>query len=132
MVVTAKERKAQIQSREDFKTTIREKEAERRAAAELFNVDEFIADATMMHEVYVEEIDRRVQYKKLNLAENSELARIKDVRERGQKMLYMMLHKANPAITEDQISEISSDAATAVLTAIVGDRSFLKDSAKRT
>jgi len=61
----------------------------------------------MMREVYVKEIDRRVQYQKLNLGENSELAKIKDIELRGQKMLYMMLHKVDPEITEEQIIEIS-------------------------
>lgn len=126
-IVTAEERQRQLKTRRDFKVGISEKEAERRAAATLFNVDEFITDVAMMREVYVEEIDRRVQYKKLTLGENSEIVRIKNAEERGQKMLYLMLHKANPEVTEDQVTEIGGDVAAAILTAIVGDQAFLKD-----
>lgn len=125
--ITAEQRQAQIKSRTDYENNIGRKEDERRAAADLFNIGEFIADAEMMREVYVKEIDRRVQYKKLNLGENSELAKIKDIELRGQKMLYMMLHKVDPEITEEQIIEISGDVAAAILTAIVGDQTFLKD-----
>lgn len=128
--VTKKERELQIKSREDFKNFISKKEAERRAAAELFNIDEFIADVAMTREVYVEEIDRRVQFKKLTLAENSELVRIKNAEERGLKMLYLMLHKANSEVTEDSIQNIGSDVAAVVLTAVVGAKSFLGDLAK--
>jgi len=125
--ITAEQRQAQIKSRTDYENNIGRKEDERRAAADLFNIGEFIADAEMMREVYVKEIDRRVQYQKLNLGENSELAKIKDIELRGQKMLYMMLHKVDPEITEEQIIEISGDVAAAILTAIVGDQTFLKD-----
>ena len=126
-IITAEERATQIKSRTDYENNIGRKEEERRAAADLFSIGEFIADAEMMREVYVKEIDRRVQYKKLNLGENSELAKIKDIELRGQKMLYMMLHKVDPEITEEQIIEISGDVAAAILTAIVGDQTFLKD-----
>jgi len=125
--ITAEQRQAQIKSRTDYENNIGRKEDERRAAADLFNIGEFIADAEMMREVYVKEIDRRVQYQKLNLGENSELAKIKDIELRGQKMLYMMLHKVDSEITEEQIIEISGDVAAAILTAIVGDQTFLKD-----
>ncbi len=130
-MITKEERMKQIKSREDYKDNIKRIEDERRAASELFNIDDFIIDAELIREVYVEEIDRRVQYKKLNVGENSEVAKIKDVQLRGQTMLYMMLHKVDPEITENQIIEISSDVATAILTAIVGDQTFLKDSVKR-
>lgn len=130
-MVTKEERMKQLKSREDYKANIERKEEERRAATELFNIGDFIADAEMLREVYVEELDRRVQYKKLNVGENSEVAKIKDIELRGQKMLYMMLHKADPKITEKHIMEISSDVASALLSAIVGDQTFLKDSAKR-
>ena len=125
--ITAEERKQQIKSRKDYKANISRKEEERRAAADLFNIDEFIADAELEREVYVEEIDRRVKYKKLNVGENSELAKIKDIEKRGLKMLYMQLHKVDPDVTEEQILKISSTVASAILAAIVGDQAFLKD-----
>jgi len=103
-----------------------EKDLEKRtAAAKLFSVDEFILDADKLREVYVPEIDRKVKYKKLTLTENKELTKIKDVEDRTQKLLYKVLHKADPSTTEEKVGKLGNDVSGAIMRAILEDLNFL-------
>ncbi|MHA1286257.1 MAG: hypothetical protein ACTSPB_02515 [Candidatus Thorarchaeota archaeon] len=126
MIVSKEEREKEIKSREDYKKSIEEDKRRKAEAASAFDIDEFIADADIVREVYIEEIDRNVQYKKLTVKENAVLMKTKDVEKRGTKMLYLMLSKADSTITEEKIENLGSDVAGVILANILKDQSFLQ------
>jgi enoyl reductase-like protein len=100
-------------------------QAKKLKTAKLFSVDEFIADADKLREAYVPELQCKVQYKKLTLNENSAVVSVEDATERNRKLLYLVLRKADPSVTEDKVGALGNDDATYILRAILADLDFL-------
>ena len=111
---------------EKLRKTVKKHLAEEAEAAALFDIDEFIIGAEKVREVYVREINRRVQYKKLTVAEGRELFKIADKDERSAQHLFLLLHKANPNITREKIDKLNDDEAAAILSAILREHIFLR------
>lgn len=93
-------------------------EKEKKGEKKFFDVQEFLMDGERVHEAYVPEIDRVVRFKKLTIKETYELSQITERDKRAEKMLYIMLHKADPSITEEQISNLPGDVATVILNSL--------------
>lgn len=127
VTITKEEREKEIKSREDYKKGIEEDKRRKAEAASAFDIDEFIADADMIREAYIENIDRNIKYKKLTVKENASLVKLKDVEKRGIKMLHLMLSKVDPSITEEKIENLGNDVASVILATILGDQSFLEN-----
>lgn len=125
--VSKEEREKEIKDRENYEKSIAEDKRRKAEAAAMFDIDEFITDADIVRKVYVEKIDRNLQYKKLTVNENAGLVKIKDINERGTKMLYLMLNKADSSITEEKIAKLGNDVAATILETIVDDQSFLQN-----
>lgn len=125
--VSKEEREKEIKDRENYEKSIAEDKRRKAEAASMFDIDEFITDADVIREAYVEDIDRNIRYKKLTVKENASLLRVKDVEKRGTKILHLMLSKVDPTITEEKIEKLGSDVAGIILATILEEQGFLQN-----
>ena len=107
------------------KRILEELERKEQEQAKLFDISEIIMDAERIREVYVPEINRIVRFKKLTVAQDIELSKIEDPNRKALKMLYFMLHAADPKVTEESIERMPNDVAAAILRAIL-PKAFLQ------
>jgi hypothetical protein len=103
-----------------LKRKLEEYEEEKRRIAKLFNVRELIAEAGEIREKYVPEINAVVRYGMLTMGDLAELEQAKTDMEKGTRVLWLMLRKADPELKLEDVEKLPVDVATAVLTAIAG------------
>jgi len=105
---------------EKFKQQLEKYEEEKKRIAKLFNVRELVAEAGEIREKYVPEINAVVRYGMLTMGDLAELEQAKTDMEKGIRVLWLMLRKADPELKLEQVEKLPVDVATAVLTAIAG------------
>ena len=89
------------------------------------DIDEFITDATKTRWIYIEELNRKIPYKKLTISENASLLKIDDAEKRAHERLYLMLNKADKKITKEKIQQLGNDVGTIMLMKMLTRRDFL-------
>jgi len=103
-----------------LKRKLEEYEEEKRRIAKLFNVRELIAEAGEIREKYVPEINAVVRYGMLTMGDLAELEQAKTDMEKGTRVLWLMLRKADPELKLEDVAKLPVEVAAAVLTAIAG------------
>lgn len=89
-----------------------------------FNIDDFVADADETKTVEVDGVGV-VKYKRLTVEDSFKLQEAKNVTEQGIKIIYLMLGKADPNVTEDKIRKLPPVVAEKILSALSGQTDFL-------
>jgi len=105
---------------EKFKQQLEKYEEEKKRIAKLFNVRELIAEAGEIREKYVPEINAVVRYGMLTMGDLAELEKAKTDMEKGTRVLWLMLRKADPELKLEDVAKLPVEVAAAVLTAIAG------------
>lgn len=103
---------------EEYKAKLEKYEQKQAEKAKLFNIDDVLADSNKPREVYVEEINAKVRYGVLSIADLSEINKAETAEEKAVLMLYKMLAKADRNVTLDKVKALPLDVATAILTRI--------------
>jgi len=84
-----------------------------------WDIDEALASAKTVHEVYVPEIDAVVRFSLLN---NQDIAEIdgkgKNEWEKGLLVLWKMLSKVDSGVTVEKLKQLPVDTTAAILNAI--------------
>ena len=83
----------------------------------LFNIDDFIADVDEVHEVYVRGIGK-VKYKRLTSEDVAKSRTIENPTESGYFLLYLMLSKANSAVTFEKVKKLSPKVSAKLFDAV--------------
>jgi len=84
-----------------------------------WDIDEALASAKTVHEVYVPEIDAVVRFSLLNNEDFLEIQRkSKNDVEAGLFILWRMLSKVDPKVTVEKLKQLPVDVTTAILNAI--------------
>jgi translation elongation factor EF-Tu-like GTPase len=109
---------------EEYAKKLEKYEEEKRAKAAKFNVKAVVEDAKKIREVEVEGFGT-VEYGVLTLEDSLELAKCKTAEERSVMTLWLMLRKADPTLTLEDVKAIPLTAAAKILAAISGNVDFL-------
>jgi len=105
---------------EEFKRKLEKYEEQQKRAARLFDVKEVLAEASEIREVYVPELDRAVRYGALTVGDLSEVEKAETDMEKGIRILWLMLRKANPELKLEEVQKLPVDVATALFNAVAG------------
>ena len=105
---------------EEFKRKLEKYEEQQKRAAKLFDVKEVLAEASEIREVYVPELDRAVRYGALTVGDLSEVEKAETDMEKGIRILWLMLRKANPELKLEDVQKLPVDVATALFNAVAG------------
>jgi len=105
---------------EEFKRKLEEYEEQQKRVARLFDVKEVLAKASEIREVYVPELDRAVRYGALTLSDLAEVEKAQTDMEKGIRILWLMLRKADPELKLEDVQKLPVDVATALFNAVAG------------
>ena len=103
---------------EKGKKKLAEYERAKAEKARLFSIDEILADSKKIREVYIEELNAKVHYGVLSIADLAEINKAETAEEKAVLMLYKMLAKADENVTLDKVKALPLDVATVILTRI--------------
>jgi len=105
---------------EEYKQKLEKHRAVKAEKAKLFNPNDVLVDSSRVKRVYVEAIDRTVEYGPLTLADMEDITQAKTDQERAITMLWKMLAKADPDWTLEKVKQLPLTVATAILAEIAG------------
>lgn len=110
---------------EEYVKKLEAYEEKREEKAKAFNPKELVKSSSELREVEVEGVGV-VRYGVLTLADMIELDRDKNATtlERSLKMLWLMLCKAYPELTLEDVKNFPLDKASKILAAITGEAGF--------
>ena len=103
---------------EKGKKKLAEYERAKAEKARLFSIDEILADSKKIREVYIEELNAKVRYGVLSIADLAEINKAETAEEKAVLMLYKMLAKADEKVTLEKVRALPLDVATVILTRI--------------
>ncbi len=111
---------------EEYKRKLEEYEAKQAEAAKLFNPKELARKASEIRTVKHPELGE-IRYGVLVYGDFAELVKYGESREQMTiTMLWLMLRKAYPDLTREDVANMPFDVATKLLTLLLQDSAFLK------
>jgi len=93
--------------------------------ARIVSIDELLNEYDRVFTVYVPEIGRAIRYKRLTIADLTEVLAEKDESRRALLMLYKMWSKADPDVTLEKVERLPMEVSAAILQAILQSSPFL-------
>ena len=104
---------------EEYKQKLEEFEKQREEERRLFTPDDILASSDEVKRIYIPEINREITYCPLSLDDLAFINEADTDEERGIRILYRMLSKANPEWTLEKVRKIPIGVATAILQRIL-------------
>ena len=92
----------------------------------LFDIKEFQIDPNKIEQVEIPALKRIVKYKRLVIGDLFALTETKTRHEYSAKLIYIMLSKADPTVTFEQISNMPPDVASVIFDVLAEKIVFLK------
>jgi hypothetical protein len=99
-------------------------EREMAEKAKTFNPKELVKSSKEIHQIEIEGVGV-IRYGVLTLADMLELNKAESNEERSFKILWLMLRKAYPELTLEDVKAFPMDVAAKILTALTADLGFL-------
>jgi len=115
---------------EEYAKKLEKYEQEKAEKAAKFDVKALIQNSKQLRSVEVEGLGE-IQYGVLTLSDTLELAKYKTTEEKSAAMIWLMLRKAYPELTFEDVKSMPIDVAANIMTAITKDSSFLSRTGKR-
>jgi len=109
---------------EEYAKKLEKYEQEKAEKAAKFDVKALIQSSQQLRSVEVEGLGT-IQYGVLTLKDSLELSKYQTNEERSAAMIWLMLRKAYPELTLEDIKNLPLDVAANIMTALAKDSGFL-------
>jgi hypothetical protein len=116
---------------EEYAKKLEQYEAEKAEKAAKFDVKALIQSSQQIHSVNVEGLGV-VQYGVLTLKDTLELAKYASAEEKSAATIWLMLRKAYPDLTLEDVKNMPLDVAAKIMTALNRDMGFLAGKTSQT
>ena len=115
---------------EEYAKKLEKYEQEKAEKAAKFDVKALIQSGQQLRSVEVEGLGT-IQYGVLTLKDSLELSKYQTNEERSAAMIWLMLRKAYPELTLEDVKNLPLDVAASIMTAITKDLGFLSQTGKK-
>ena len=115
---------------EEYAKKLEKYEQEKAEKAAKFDIKALIQSCKQLRSVYVEGLGE-IQYGVLTLSDTLEMAKYITTEEKTAAMIWLMLRKAYPELTFEDVKNLPLDVAANIMTAITKDLGFLSQTGKK-